>query len=556
MVGSLSVTSLSYGNSVSGESTGPITVGFTFSGNLASGDHVTLALPGFFGTTNTVSTGFGGASGASFASAAWSSVQQTVVLTLAASVTGGNSITLIIPSTLAISLPTVGLPANSGSLTLSVTAVSSAAAAVGIITSPAINAGAFTASNLTYGNSIVGQSTGVCTLSFTFSADLVSGSTITLTLPGFTGSSNTVSTGFTGANAASFTQAAWTLGPNTLVLTVSATSITGNTASVLVIPSTLGLVFPTPGLALNSVGLTIGATDSDGNAAAASITSSPTVNTAVFSSTTLSYANSTTGESTGAMTLGFTYSADLVSGSTVTVTLTGFTGTGITQTSFTGANGASVSSAAWTSSTTTLVLTMGATTTGNTAFTVVIPSGLGLTFPTAGLSLNSASLKISATATAGSAAAVAIVASPAISNGAFIATSLSYGNSITGQATGAITLSFIYSADLVSGSTVTVTLSGFTGSGMTQTSFTGVNAANVGSAAWTSGDTTLVLTTTGAAVTGNTAFSVVVPSALGLSFPASGLTANSVQLTISATATAGNAVSVPIATSPAINQGW
>ena len=45
-------------------------------------------------------------------------------------------------------------------------------------------------------------------------------------------------------------------------------------------------------------------------------------------------------KATGTITLSFTYSADLVNGSTVTVTLTGFTGTGTTQTSFTGANGA------------------------------------------------------------------------------------------------------------------------------------------------------------------------------------------------------------------------
>ena len=48
----------------------------------------------------------------------------------------------------------------------------------------------------------------------------------------------------------------------------------------------------------------------------------------------------------------------------------------------------SVTSAAWTLGTTTLLLTMGATTTGNTAFTAVVPAALGLTFPTAGLTAN------------------------------------------------------------------------------------------------------------------------------------------------------------------------
>ena len=60
----------------------------------------------------------------------------------------------------------------------------------------------------------------------------------------------------------------------------------------------------------------------------------------------------------------------------MTVTLTGFTGTGTTQTSFTGANAGSVGSAAWTLATTTLLLTMGATTSGNTAFTVILALAL------------------------------------------------------------------------------------------------------------------------------------------------------------------------------------
>ena len=177
---------MSYGNSISGQLTGNITVGLTYSANLVLGDHLTLALPGFFGSNNTVSTGFTGANAASFASATWTLVTHTLVLTLSGSVIGGTSITLIIPSTLGISFPTTGLPANSGSLTLSVTAAASNAAAVSITTSPAINTGAFTSTTLTYVNSIVGQSTGNITLSFTFSADLMSGSTITLTLPGFT----------------------------------------------------------------------------------------------------------------------------------------------------------------------------------------------------------------------------------------------------------------------------------------------------------------------------------------------------------------------------------
>ena len=151
------------------------------------------------------------------------------------------------------------------------------------------------------------------------------------------------------------------------------------------------------------------------------------------------------------MTIAFTYSTDLVSGSTVTLTLPGFTGSISNQTAVSGVNVANIGSVLWNSSSNALILTVAnSTVSANRTCTIVLNFITVFIFPTAGLPLNAAALQISATSVTDNAAASSILSSPAVNTGAFSPTSLSYGKtSITGQSTGAITLGFTYSADLV-----------------------------------------------------------------------------------------------------------
>lgn len=470
-VGVLYNTSLTYGSEEPNGVTS-LDVNFTFSANLQPGDTITLLLDSFtIGSTTTFTSSATICSDPYLVSKSCSSGN---ISGIASSPGGGvsvsfafsdpvlelESVTLLIPSSVGISLPPLGTSENNPLLTIQTDALEGPVETHPIESSeyvpritlsydpPRAGTGECDQHSVADGSCLtfVDEGTDI-TFTMTYSLAMAANDTVVLSLPSFTRSTyqqtlpsapiteipcvscNVANFALTGTSAAVLRGGSWNEATETLTVTFGA-AVASQRLISFTIPASVGLILPFPAIK-DDPALTYEVQAAAGTLSATPITSSPAIGAFVesvgasqFASTSLSMAEARVGVP-GSLTLVFKLTSDLATGQCI-----GFCGTQdgvpivasvvrevigpelvlLTLPGFSRAGGdigliptdsSSFSTASWDESSSVLKLSSSAATPGGTEVTVTIGPSAGIRVPTSGLELNTNALKIATNAAIG-----------------------------------------------------------------------------------------------------------------------------------------------------------
>lgn len=332
------------------------------------------------------------------------------------------------------------------------------------------------------------------------------------------------------------------------------------------------LQLPYDGLGADDDSLQIAVEAVSCTAVATSVEESDSVNTGIFTASSLSFSSLYSGTVTD-LNLIVAYSASLAARDVLVLTLSGFTGpvgeveleldAAYSDTADYNHTGAVI----WKSADSTITFTRdwnAPKIDGGTSLTLVVPSSQLIALPTSGVQKNDTRILLSMSAAAGSTEvgrSSPILFTEAVAEGVLLSSSLTFSTSRTGTNC-QVNISFTLSHDLHGGDTIEIMLEGFTGPTGSITGVMGDDAGDfdddaVNSVTWDNNRSALTLTrdNDGLATLGGVSILVSVPLSAGITTPAVGRAADDNAYTISTQSDAGQIIAASVASSTAIDSG-
>ena len=227
-----------------------ITIAFSTYMDLAQSDSVFFALPGFQAGESSFSITVN--SGNIDTTASWNQATHTLTLVSSGSNTAESDISVTLPSSIGIRLPSAGLTLNQEALTFSCNANTGPVLATSIPSSNSV--GVLSSFSLTFQPRLVGSPTSLV-VSMVLNVDLEQQDTVSLILPGFLGTSMSSLSFAQAATDGNFVQVtgSWNLDTTTLTVQLQSVAHKGKTFSFTV-DATNNLKLPAAGIQQDHTG--------------------------------------------------------------------------------------------------------------------------------------------------------------------------------------------------------------------------------------------------------------------------------------------------------------
>ena len=519
---------------------------FMYNKDIRPADIVTVQLPSFAGASNSnltltsVSTPL---------TASWNMDAGSLTVTFESNLSAGTLAEIVISESNGIVLPTNGVQANQTQITIAAAAEDGGSDAVPVLMSEQV--GAFMMSSLDFVGAAATMPAKLV-LNFKMSCPIEVGDTLTLSLPGFSGTNNSNLTESSGGFLCS-----WDVLSHSMVFT--ATQTVPIQATVVTIEPTESLQMPINGLIANTSSVQLSAQSRLCPAEAVALQRVSPIGAFSASELSISPASASLGGIPVDIRIRFNFSATVRTGEIISLKLPGWRGSAngtygvFTETTtpadyliLLGALSGTMFrhfSASWSNITDVLSFTANQDVSGP-FFDIAVPKTSSLALPSSGLVANTAAILLSTNAVFGPSAGQPVLKSPRV--GSFSTSSVAFLNARAGGAAD-IEFNFTLMKEIASGESVTLTLPHFSG-----TSFADLQlqqSVNV-SVDWTNATKQLrFLFSDG--IMGNQSTSVIVPASSNIRLPDVGIESTH-PITISTNASSGPVESIPVNHIPAV----